>query len=220
MPDTVGTEIGGQQFRVYQRGAATSAGGDQYVIPVYDRVTSFAGRAASQRIPGNAATSQVLATLHNATGSAVLVNINRIIVDELSMATKAITILPPVLRVYRITVLPTGGVAINKVAFDTTQTTSASVTCLQGASADRVASAITATVPTTTRVAEFTTVRTITGAGIEISAPFTFFEGDSDVTLRAGEGLAVVLEDAVVTTGSPASDSYTVAFDWQEFTRP
>lgn len=220
MPDVVTTAIGGLDYRGYQRGGGVTAGTDQYVVPVYDRVTSFAGRAASFRIPGNAATTQTLATLHNATGSAVLVNVDRIIVDELSTAAKAITVIPPVLRLYLITALPTGGTLLNKVGFDSTYTSSASVTVRAGASADRTASAITATIPTTTRLAEFTSVRTITGAGIETSAPYIFLDGAAAVTLRALEGIAVVLEDTVVTTGNPATDTYTVAFEWEEFQRP
>lgn len=220
MPDVVTTAIGGLDYRGYQRGGTAASGTDQYVVPVYDRITTFAGRSASFRIPGNAAVSQTLATLHNATGSTVLVNVNRIIVDELSTAIKAVTVIPPVLRLYVITVLPTGGGTLNKVGFDSTYTSSASVTVRAGASADRTASAITATIPTTTRLAEFTTVRTITAAGVEFSGPYTFLDGPSALTLRALEGVAVVLEDAVVTTGNPATDTYTVAFEWEEFTRP
>lgn len=221
MPDTVGSAIGGQQFRVYQRGSTTAAGGDQYVVPVFDRVTSFAGRAASFRIPGNAAVSQTLVTLHNATGSTVLINVNRVLVDVTSTAVKATALVqPPVIRIYRITALPTGGAAMNKVGFDSTQTSSASVTCLQGASADRTGVAITATVPTTTRMAQVPAPRLATFAGFEVLDPIVFFEGPSDVTLRALEGIAVVLEDAVVTTGNPATDWWTVMVDFEEFTRP
>lgn len=220
MPDVVTTAIGGLDYRGYQRGAGVSSGTDQYVVPIKDHVISFAGQAASFRIPGNAGTSQVLSTLHNATGSSILVDLNRVVVDVTNTVAKAITIQQPVVRLYRITVLPTGGTSMNKVGFDSTYTSSGSLTILGGASADRTASAITATIPTTTRLGQVQAPRFITAAGYEMIDTFTFLDDAATVTLRALEGVAVVLEDAIVTTGNPATDWWTVVFDFEEYTRP
>jgi hypothetical protein len=45
-----------------------------------------------------------------------------------------------------------------------------------------------------------------------------FFEGNTDITLRPGEGLAVFLDGATVTTGLPATDAFIASVDWNEYT--
>src|SRR4051794_6584286 len=103
MADVDTTTVSGVEARGYRRGALSTDSWDQYVVPVRDRVTSWAGRAATFKTPGRAAVGQKLLALHNATASSVLVCVNRIRVDVLQTAVKAVTVVPPMIRVQRFT---------------------------------------------------------------------------------------------------------------------
>ncbi len=220
MGDFDATAIAGVEARGYRRGTASTDSWDQYVIPVEDSIISYKGRAATFRIPGNAAVTQNLASIHNATGSTILVDVNRIIVDLTSTAIKALTVQQPVIRVYKVTVLPTGGTALAKASLDSALTSSTSVELKQGASAHRVASALTATLPANAVIDQAQASRVISAAGAEPMDPVQFLDGEPDLTLRALEGMVVVCEDAIVTTGNPATDWWTVVIDWTEYQRP
>lgn len=117
----------------------------QEYIPRAEADATFRGRAQTFRIPGLAGTAgQRLFALHNATGSTKVVRINQITIDLYQTVVKAVTVAPPIIRIHRITALPTGGAACAKVSKDTALTTSASVTAFQGASADGTGAAYTA----------------------------------------------------------------------------
>jgi hypothetical protein len=89
MADIDSSATSGVEVRGYRRGTLTTDSWDQYVIPVKDRIVGFTGRAATFVTPGRAAVSQKIMALHNATGSSVIVNVNRMRVDLLSTAFKA-----------------------------------------------------------------------------------------------------------------------------------
>ena len=225
MPDLDATVTLGVEARGYRRGTLSTDSWDQYVIPVEDKIVSYRGRATTFVTPGRAAVAQKAFAIHNATGSAVLVAVNRVRVDMLSTALKAATVLPPLIRIHRFTVLPTGGTALSKIGLDTAQTSSASVTVWGDSSADNAgagtSSATTLTVttlapPTAQRYAP----RFITLAGYEPMDSVTFFEGEPDIILRPLEGLCVFLDMATLTTGNPATDKWVVGADWTEYTRP
>jgi hypothetical protein len=214
------TDSTGKKLRTRDRGAS---GHDQYVVPTDLRSVSYHGRVGTFKTPGRAAVNQKVFALHNATGSAVLVDLKRLRVDVLQTAVKAVTIVVPVIRVYRVTVLPTNGTALTKVTTDTSQSSSASVTVFGDASADGTlsASALTATIPAGNVLAQTYAPRVFTAVGYEPLDTVEFFVGDeTDVTLRALEGIVVFLESAVATTGIPATDQYIVSADWEEYTIP
>lgn len=176
---------------------------------------TFRGRAQTFRIPGLAGTTgQKLFTLHNATGSTKIVRINRITVDMTATVVKAVTVLPPVIRVHRVTVLPTAGTACPKVAKDTALTSSASVTCLQGASADGTGTAITATIPASSILSQEFAPRLITAAGYEMFDRAEMLVGE-EIVLRALEGIVVELV-YVLATQNPTTDMWIVGCDWYE----
>jgi len=210
----------GKKLRTRDRGAA---GHDQYVVPTDLRSVSFSGRAATFRIPGRAGTvGQKLFSLHNATGSAVLVDLHKINVDLATTVIKAATVLPPVIRLWKVTVLPTSGTAVTKVAEDSALSSSASVTALGDASADGTSSAtaLTATLPAGTILTEEFAPRMITAAGFELMDRATFLGGeDETITLRALEGI-VVFADYVLATQNPVTDMWIVAARWEEYTVP
>ncbi len=193
---------------------------DQYVIPTDPRVITFRGRTATFRIPGRAGTTgQKIAAIHNATGSAVLVNVNRIMLDFTCTTAKAVTVLPPVIRIHRFTAVPTGGTATPKVGLDTALTSNASVTAWQDASADGTSSAtaLTITIPASNILTEEYAPRLITAAGYEPADRLAFFEGEPDVVLRPLQGLAVELVYTLVTQ-NPVTDMWMVQIDFDEYT--
>jgi len=195
--------------------------GVQRVSPVDERIVSYLGRAATFRIPGRAGTAgQKLFSIHNATGSAVLVDVEKITVDLVQTVIKAVTVLPPVIRSWKVTVLPTNGTAATKVPEDSSLSSNASVTILGDASADGTSSAtaLTATLPAGTMVTQEFAPRLITAAGYEMFDRTTFFESDTEsVTLRPLEGL-VIFADYVLATQNPITDMWLVAARWTEYT--
>jgi hypothetical protein len=162
--------------------------------------------------------------MHNATGSTIKVDIEKITVDLVQTVVKAVTVLPPVIRAWKVTVLPTNGTALTKVTEDSVRypTSSPSLTILGDASADGTSSAtaLTATLPAGTFLAEEYAPRLITAAGYEMFDRTTFLESDSEViTLNPLEGV-VLFADYVLATQNPITDMWVVSARWTEYTRP
>ncbi len=196
--------------------------GVQRVEPVDgSRQVTYIGRANSFRIPGRAGTTgQKLASLHNATASPIKVRLRQVTVDFTSTVVKAVTVLPPMIRLWKVTVLPTNGTAMVKTPIDSVLTPSSSVTLLQDASADGTssASALTATLPAQTIIASTFAPRLITAAGYEMFDRAQILEGEGEfVTLNALEGVVVFL-DYVLATQNPITDMWVCGFEWEDYT--
>mgnify|MGYP003452564393 CR=1 FL=1 len=175
-------------------------------------------RASTFRIPGRAGTTgQNIFAIHNATGSSVAVQLKKLRVDLTATVVKAVTVLPPMVRAYKVTVLPTNGTAVTKVAMDSTATASSSaVTLFQDASADGTssASALTATIPAGAVLRGDFAPRLITAAGYEMADKIDLLQ-DAIVTLNPLEGIVVVL-DYVLATQNPITDMWMVTAEWSE----
>jgi len=212
------TAVSGVEVWGYRRGTASTDSWTQYVVPTTDRIVSYRGRAHSFRMLGIAGTAgQRLATIHNATGSTILVDVEKIVVDVYQTAARVVA--PPVIRVHRITTVPTGGTAITKVPEDTALSSSASLVLLQGTASDGgAATAITATPGAGTLLTQEIAPRALTLVGYENFDRAEFLVGDL-VTLRALEGIVVNL-DYTVATSNPITDNWVVGFNWTEYTRP
>lgn len=218
MPDIDSNAVSGVEVGGYRRGPSTTDRWDQYVVPVRDRIETYAGRAATFRIPGLAGTTgQKLLSIFNAAGSAVLVDVETIAVDVYQTAAKVVE--PPVLRLHRVTTAPTGGAAMPKNPTDTTMTSSGSVTILQGASAEKTGAAITSTVTAADLVSQEPVARALTLVGYEQFDRIEFINDQRPMTLRAGQGLVLNL-DYTVATSNPVTDMYLASIRWSEFTRP
>lgn len=225
MPDVPSSATAGIQARGYRRGALTTDSWDQYVVPIKDRIVGFTGRASTFITPGRAAVGQKILALHNATASAVFVSVNRMRIDTLSTAVKAVTVFPPIIRVHRFTALPTGGTQLAKTPLgDSTITSNASVTAWGDSSADNAgvgtSSATTLTITAGAVLAQAYAPRVLTAVGYELMDTIEFFVGEPDVMLRPLEGVCVFLDQAVVTTGNPTTDKWLAFVDWEEWTRP
>ncbi len=219
MGDVDSSAVSGVEVRGYRRGALSTDSWDQYVIPVEDKIVSYNGRATTFVTPGRAAIAQKVFALHNATGSAVKVRVESVFIDFSTTVVKAVTVLPPILRLHKVTVLPTNGTALTKVPQDSGLTSSASVTLLGDASADGTSSGTTLTATLLSPVQVYTqeyAPRLITAAGYETGDRLQFLEGDDAfITLNALEGIVLRLESAV---NMVATDHYIVGIKWGEYT--
>jgi hypothetical protein len=212
----------GKKLRTLDRG---TPGHDQYIIPSDGRLVTFQGRVCTFRTPGRAGTAgQKLVALHNATGSAVTVDVEKVAVDLVQTVVKAVTVLPPLLRLWKVTVLPTNGTALTKVPEDSIRfsSSSASVTVFGDASADGTssASALTATLPAGTIVTQEFAPRLITAVGYECFDRTVFLEGDSEVVTLAPLQSIVLFAGYVLATQNPVTDMWAVSCRWSEYTRP
>ena len=205
----------GKKLRTRDRG---TVGHDQYVVPTDLRIVSYIGRAAALAVPGRAGTAgQKIFAIHNATGSTVLVQVNRIWYDVMQTAAKVVE--PAKVRLERFTAVPTNGTAATKVPIDTSQSSSASVTVWSDASADGTGSATALTItllsPAQILVEEWA-ARALTLVGYEqFDRPTTL--DTAPVTLRALEGLVIFL-DYTVATANPTTDRWLVGVEWDEYT--
>jgi hypothetical protein len=186
-----------------------------------ERIITFYGRGCTFRTPGRAGTAgQNLFSLHNASTSPVLVDLERLTIDMVATVIKAVTVLPPSVRLYKVTVLPSNGTAVTKVARDSALATSASLTILQDASADGTSSAtaLTATIPAGAVISQVFAPRLITAVGYEMLDTFAFLEGETQkITLRPLEGIVARL-DYTLATQNPVTDMWSVDCKWTEYT--
>jgi hypothetical protein len=185
-----------------------------------DELVTYDGRTSSFRMPGRAGTAgQKIFSIYNTAGSGVLVRLNEIHVHMTATVIKAVTVLPPMVRIYRVTAAPTSGTAGTKQPKDSTKTSSASVAILFDASADGTSSAtaLTATPVAGAITAQFAP-RMITAAGFDMIFKMEFLSGSSEyIILREGEGAVCVL-DYVLATQNPVTDMWMVTSDWTEYT--
>ncbi len=211
----------GKRLRTRERVIGANTIQEQFVIPIEDKVVTYTGRVSTFRTPGRAGTTgQKIFALHNATGSTVLVEVRKVAIDLAMTVVKALTVLPPIIRVHRVTVLPTNGTAGAKAPLDTTQTSSASVTVFGDASADGTSSAaaLAATIPAGSILSQEYAPRFITAAGYEMFDRAELLE-DRGIILRALEGIVVNL-DYTAAGQNPTTDMWTVSCEWAEYTLP
>ncbi len=201
----------------------------QRVEPVdASKQVSYQGRCATFRTPGRAGTAgQKIFAIHNATTSPVLVDVHKITVDLLAVAAAGVapTVIPPVIRAWKFTAVPTNGTALTKVPENSALSSSASVTVFGDASADGTSSgtALTVTLPAGTIITQefaprILVVGTSASTFYEPLDRTTFFESDDEqITLRALEGVCVYL-DYAVAAGNPTTSHWLVTCRWTEYT--
>lgn len=218
MGDVLSTIASGIYARGYRRGATSTDPWDQYVVPTSDHIDSFRGRACSFRTLGIAGTAgHKIATIFNAVGSTVIVDVELVAVDVSMTAARVVA--PPLIRAHKLTTVPTGGTAIPKLASDSLLSSSASVTLLQATASDGgAATAITATPAAGTIINQEVAPRALTLVGYEQFDRLEWFDSQP-WTLRAGEGILVNLDYALATS-NPVTDNWNVQFLFSEYTRP
>jgi len=179
----------------------------------------FRGRAGTFRAPGRAGTvGQNILSIHNATGSTITVVVNKVFVDLMQTVIKAVTVAPPIMRLWKVTVLPTNGTALTKNKIGGSGASNASVTLLQDASADGTGAGttLTATRPAGTIISQEFAPRLITAAGYEMADRVEWL-GDTQVVLAPLEGLVLFL-DYVLATQNPTTDMWIAGIEWYEYT--
>jgi hypothetical protein len=195
----------------------------QRVSPIDERQITYRGRVATFRTPGRAgAAGQKIWAIHNASGSKVLVDVEKVKVDKTHTVIMAVTQLPPLVRLWKFTAVPTNGTAGTKVPEDSALASNASVTTWQDASGEGASSgtALTITLPANMIMEEEFAPRLITAAGYEPRDVVVFLEDEAAVvTLRPLEGLAMFL-DYTVAAANPITDMWSVSARWTEYTLP
>jgi hypothetical protein len=201
--------------------AITTPNGDfRQVVMLGDR-GGYSGRFASFRIPGRAGTTgQKLAAIHNATGSAVVATLTGVSVDLAQTVVKAVTVLPPLVRLSRFTALPTNGSAGTKSPEDTAVSSSASVTLWQDASAEGTSSGTALAITPVSGITQEFAPRYMGGAGTnplyEPADRLEFLES-GEINLRPLEGVVVELVYTLATQ-NPVTDMWAVSMRWTEWT--
>jgi hypothetical protein len=198
-----------------QTGSGTSAG----ALVTTDVTPLFRGRSGTFRTLGRAGTAgQKIAAIHNATGSAIEVKVKKIVVDMWCTVVKAVTVAPPIVRIWKFTAVPTNGTVLTKSKIGGSTTSNASATVWGDASADGTGSAttLTVTLPAGTIVDQLVCPRVITAVG-EIDTNPMKFEYPDGIQLDALEGLCVFL-DYTLATQNPVTDMWVVSIEWEEIT--
>ncbi len=188
-----------------------------YVHDDTEPLATFKGRAATYRTVGKAGTTaRRILTIWNPVGSGKIVYVNSLSIDFASLAAIAVTVIPPAIRVYRITAAPTNGTVITKNAKDTTLTSLAGIEVRGDASADGTnsASALTATTTAGAMLTQEFSPRLITGAGYEMADRIALLD-EAGVVVRAGEGLCLS-NDITLATQEPAGVLTIATIDWWE----
>lgn len=195
----------------------TTPSGDHRQVVIVGDKGGYEGRATSFIIPGRAGTTgQKIFALHNATGSAVVVDVSAIAVDLYQTVVKAVTVAPPLIRISKFTAVPTNGTTVAKTALDSGgPATNSSVTLWQDASADRTSSGTALAWTATGGLTQEFAPRMITAAGYEMMDRTVFLEG-GPLTLRALEGVGVELVYNVAGS-NPITDMWSVNIRWEEY---
>ena len=180
----------------------------------------FKGRACTFRTPGRAGTAgQNILSLHNATGSPVRVDITRVFVDLASTVVKAVTVSPPIVRLWKVTVLPTNGSALVKTKLGGSGASSSSLTILGDASADGTGSGttLTSTRPAGTFITQEYAPRILTAVGYESSDRLEWLGEGNEVTIAPLEGVVLFI-DYILATQNPITDMWIAGIEWREYT--
>lgn len=181
--------------------------------------TLFRGQSATFRTPGRAGTTgQKILALHNATGSSISLQVNSITVDMWATVVKAVTVAPPIVRIWKFTAVPTNGTNLTKNKVGGTTTSNASITLWGDASADGTGSAttLTVTLPAGTILDSKVASRIITAVG-EVNTRSLEFKWDGGIELAPLEGICVFL-DYTVATQNPVTDMWVASINWKEYT--
>jgi hypothetical protein len=193
--------------------------GVQRVEPVEaSPIVTYKGRVSTFKTLGRAGTTgQKIFALHNASGSTVIADVEKITVD--CMQTAARVVEQPLVRLWRFTAVPTNGSSITKTPEDSAISYNSSIKKWQDASADNTGSGttLTVTLPAGTILASSWGPRALTLVGYEQFDRETFFEDEGvAITLRAGEGICVFL-DYTAATANPVTDKWVVSCRWTEY---
>ena len=177
----------------------------------------FKGSTATFRTLGRAGTAgQKIAAIHNATGSSIKVKVRKIRVDMFATVVKAVTIAPPIVRIWKFTAVPTNGTVLTKNKIGGTTTSNASCTVWGDASADGTGSGttLTVTLPAGTILDQQAAPRIITAVG-EVDVFTMDFDYPDFIELDALEGVCVFL-DYTLATQNPVTDMWMTSIQWQE----
>ena len=192
----------------------------QRVIP--SRHGEYVGSACTFKMPGIAGTAgHKLFSIYNAQADSQpeVVRVFGVSVGVYCTVVKAITVPPPVVRLWKVTVAPSNGDAVTKVAANSGAVAASSfVFVKQDASADSTSSSstLTATLPAGTWVSQWIAPTVITAAGLNVLQNCELLTNGAYVDLRSNEGL-VVFADYVDATSNPTTDRWVVSCQYEHW---
>lgn len=192
--------------------------GQIFINPDSNRVL-FRGSSATFRTLGRAGTAgQKILAIHNATGSSITVKVKKIKVEHWETVIKAVTVAPPIIRLWKFTAVPTNGNTITKNKIGGSTTSNASCTVWNDSSADGTGSGttLTVTLPAGTILDQEVAIRLITAVGEANTRQHTFTYTDG-IKLAALEGVCVFL-DYTLATQNPTTDMWVASVEWEEQT--
>lgn len=172
---------------------------------------------SSYRIPGRAGTAgQNLISLFNGAGSGVTVSLSMATVGMYGTVGRALTVAPPLLRLWMITAAPTNGDVVPKIKIGGSSSSDANVVCRQDASTDGTGSTTTLTATKTAGnfIETIVAPRLITGAGHEQHNSYEFLLPNS-LVLSAGNGVLMFLDYGTATM-NPTTDMWHCTLEWKE----
>ncbi len=195
---------------------------EQYVVPIDERVASYKGMYSTFRSPGRAATTQVLFTIANKTGSGVLLALRRLSIQQETSAVVNISWANQFKTARVAGTVPANGTVMTKVPFDSNQSSAANVEARGDASADGTTSASALTAAFTTVAWHQFAMRMHTAVGQVLLDDESLIPSLADadpVILRENEAMIVsVLANATAANG--ATVFYLINCMWEEFTLP
>lgn len=191
---------------------------DQSTVPVSvaAAAATFKGRACTFNTPGRAGTAgQKIMSLYNTSG--VTVYVSKVTIDLACTVVKAITVAPPIVRLWAVTVAPTNGTVLAKNKIGGSGASDAGVVVRGDASADGTGSAttLTATLPAGAILSQEYGPRFITGAGYEMADRMEFLDDQEIVEVPPNTGIVVFL-DYVAAGQNPTTDRWLMGMEWRE----
>lgn len=208
--------------RVRERTVGGVTVGEQYVIPISERVASYKGMVTTFRTPGRTATTQNIFSIANKTGSGVLVAVRRLSIQQDTAAVANIS-WPNQFKTTRVAgTVPGNGTVLTKTPFDSAESSDANVEARGNSSADGTSSATALSGALGSNGWHQYAMRMHTAVGQVLLDDEALIPGlceDDPIILRANEALLVGLV-ANATAANGTTVSYLVNAVWEEFTLP
>lgn len=171
--------------------------------------------AATFRTLGNAATAQTLLTIENTTGSAINVQIRRLVMQM--DATAVLTTFMPLIKTSRCAV-PSGGTVLTKTPYDTSLAASAANVVVRGATASDGGGATAITATPGNLLWEQMGMRLHTAVGQVLGLDnnqLPLIIETTPVVLNPNEAIMVHVV-AAATTSNPNTNHYFIQVAWDE----
>lgn len=221
----VASGAGVADYRLRERSIGGTTMGEQYLIPVGEKVLSFRGMAAD-RWSGNGTAGTVKCVLSNLAGSPVLVALRSVVITMAPFLTATTGALDFYLTQQASTATGGAGTLSKEsvgTGVDAAETSDANVVIRTRHSSDSGGGATAITLTPGDRISNVLRTRAHTlasrmtqwGQDSELVTPFELVPGDAPTIIRAGESVSLL------SAGSATNfTAFTSSWLWDEYTLP